>query len=419
MEPQEPSPNPGPVPAGSTPAGTTATDRLILLYTWAEGILLGRLTRIVAQVPGTTTGAAQVRAYARRLSIRVVQQLEQATPALVDAVMQAETDAGTRAAGAELERYPGPPTREYVATPHGTGGGGSVPPPEPPRTGLQPEEPLFDLRVTKATRAFDGIRADLTSELEDVRRRITRLDDDVYKAIAPQGAMALVADRAAGENATPVQAMGAAWQTFVRQGITGFTDKGGRNWSLSAYVEMAVRTAAHRAYLAADLTKFHALGVHLFTIPDEDHACPLCFPWQGRILIDDEHTYVPPAGVHYDATIGQARAEGLFHPNCRHPLVAYFPGVTKVNPQEWGPENADAYRATQQLRRLEVKVRKGKAAAQYAADPEAAQTGRRDARNAQQAIRDHLAQHPDLNRRPHREQPHLRMDQTRLPGQAI
>lgn len=416
---QEPpaNPTPPPVPAAPTPpAGTGAAAALAALYAWAEAVLLARLTKVVQQVPATAAGAGQVAATARRLSRQVVDYLAQETPALVDAVVQAETNAGTRAADAEVERYAGPTDRGHYRA-H-AGGSGAAGPPEPPGTNLGPFEEPFDLRITKADRAAAAIRADLTSELEDVRRRITRLDEDVYKAIAPQGAIASVLDRALAENATPLQAMGAAWQTFVQQGVTGFVDKSGRRWSLSAYVEMAVRTAAHRAYLAADLARMHAVGIHLFTIPDEDHACPMCFPWQGRILIDDEHPYLPPEHVHIDASIAEARAAGLFHPNCRHPLIPFFPGITKVHPRQWGPENQDAYRATQRLRALEVRVRKGKAAEEYSRDPEKAAEGRRDARKAQAAIRAHLAEHPDLNRRRHREQLNSRMHETRLPGQG-
>lgn len=403
-----------PDPVG--PASARAADALIALYAWAEAFLLTRLTQAVQQAPAGSAGVLHVIAITRRLTRQVTARLTQEAPALADEAVQAETIAGGRAADAEVERYT---HRLHGWRPHDRAAGGGSGTRVPGDTGLAiPEEP-FDLTITKAQRAAQAIRADLLSSLEDVTRRITRLDDDVFKAIAPQGALALVADRAPAENATPVQAMGAAWQTFVQQGITGFVDKSGRRWGLSSYVEMAVRTAAHRAYLAADLARMHALGIHLFTIPDEDHACPLCFPWQGRVLIDDEHGYEPEPGVHVHATIAEARAAGLFHPNCRHPLIPYFPGITRVDPREWGEANQDAYRATQQLRALEVQVRKAKSAARYATEPAAGRDAARKARALQAKIRAHLAEHTDLNRRSHREQPHLRMDQTRLPGQAV
>jgi hypothetical protein len=79
---------------------------------------------------------------------------------------------------------------------------------------------------------------------------------------------------------------------------------------------MAVRTASARAYRESHLQRMQAAGIHLFTVTDDGHPCPLCFPWQNRVITDTAD------GTH--PTIADATAAGLFHPNC-------FPGFVPVS----------------------------------------------------------------------------------------
>lgn len=266
----------------------------------------------------------------------------------------------------------------------------------------------FDLSMPHGERAAQAIRDDIVSELDDVRRRITRLPDDVYKWIAPHGGIYQVIDN----GVTPQQAQAMAWRVFTSQGVTGFTDKSGRNWSLSAYVEMAVRTAAQRAFNDSHLQRMQALGVEYFTVPVSPHTCPKCFPWQRKVLTATplENPVIPVAG-----TIADAVAAGLWHPNCRHPLTAVFPGVTEL-PEvgEWTAEDQRLYDLSQKQRRLELEVRKAKRAVEYAATPEAALDAQVRVRRAQARVRE-FVKATGFARQSRREQVNLTDDRVKLP----
>ncbi|WP_350347254.1 phage minor capsid protein [Agromyces sp. G08B096] len=241
----------------------------------------------------------------------------------------------------------------------GPGGG------RPPGRGLQlPDDEFFDLSMPHGERAAQAIRDDIVSELEDVRRRITRLPDDIYKMIAPHGAIYQVLSN----DVTPAQAQAMAWRVFVSQGVTGFTDRSGRDWSLSAYVEMAVRTAAARAQNASHLARMRAIGVEYFTVPTSAHPCPLCFPWQGRVITAEP---IPDPVIPVAGTIEQATAAGLFHPNCAHVLIPVYPGITQLEPGVWTEELQREYTLSQRQRAIEREIRKAKRQAEYALTPEA------------------------------------------------
>jgi hypothetical protein len=68
---------------------------------------------------------------------------------------------------------------------------------------------------------------------------------------------------------------------------------------------------------------------------------------------------VPPVvmvPVRVAGSLEEARAAGLYHPNCRHSLRPFLPGVTRPDPLAAGPRGA-TYEDTQEQRRLERQVR--------------------------------------------------------------
>jgi hypothetical protein len=100
--------------------------------------------------------------------------------------------------------------------------------------------------------------------------------------------------------------------------------------------------------------------------------------------------------------VNEAVAAGLLHPNCRHSLSAYFPGITQV---PTGTEDPEGDKARQKLRALERAVRDAKTEAAAALDPAARKRFDAKVRALQAEIRDHLATAPtQLFRQRHREQ---------------
>ena len=259
------------------------------------------------------------------------------------------------------------------ATHDGAAGGSGHGHPTPPG-GLDPE------RESHAQRSARAIREDMLGKLNLLTYRVTRFADDVYRAVTADAARAQVL------GLTPAQAHHEAYRKTVRQGVTGFVDSKGRNWELSAYVEMATRTAAERAYNVSHLERMQSLGFDLCTVTDDGHPCPLCLPWQGKIL-----SAVP--NVAADATIADAAAAGLWHPNCKHSLVGYLPGVTEIPaPHEWSADDQRLYDESQMQRRLERDIRAAKRELAAAFSPEMRTQAQFQVRRAQARMRDFIAQ---------------------------
>jgi len=260
--------------------------------------------------------------------------------------------------------------------------------------------------------ASAAIAEDLATRLGAAAQRITRYSDDAYRAAVASGALVQINPardivRNSFSAATPQEAQAQAWRELSAKGVTGFTDAKGREWNLATYVEMATRTATQRAYNASHRERLTLAGINYFTISTTGRPCPLCAPWEGMVLADtpgtvteDGHTFT------VTATIEDAMAAGLFHPNCKHTLTAYLPGFTVLKPNQWTPDDEAKYRDTQKLRALERTVRQARQVQAAALTPSDRAAAGRDVRAAQANVRAFTAQ-TGLNRRTRREQLNL------------
>lgn len=259
-------------------------------------------------------------------------------------------------------------------------------------------------RVGHAQAVMDVI-GDLTNAFDDVRARILRYPDDLYRrAIADTTARNLLTST--GQK--PAQA--AAWRTLVRDGVTGFVDKAGRRWNLASYVEMASRTATIRAYRGQNEHTMQANGIDLVKIVGGNDMCDKCGAWVNRVLSLDG----TPAGdypmlsaandrmvtVHVAGTLDEAREAGWGHPNCRCATVGFLPGVDPV--VKTSNYDADKEAERDRLRALERRVRRLKR--EQLVDPDPTITAR--IRDTQAQIREHVDD-TGLKRQRRREQLNL------------
>lgn len=259
-------------------------------------------------------------------------------------------------------------------------------------------------------RAAAYIAAELTDRLTATHHRILRFTDDAYRAATAQAAIGQVI------GGTPQLAQREAWRKLTENGVTGFKDSAGRDWELSTYVEMAARTAAIGAFNASHQDRMTALGIGYWTVGPTGFPCKLCLPWEGKVLANagagsyvEEHAGQDrKVTVQVAGTLEEARAAGLQHPNCKHTLVAYFPGVTalKTRTAQEIAEATERFKETQRLRAMERAVRRSKMAEQAALTDLDRAAARRRTREIQAKIREYTAQ-TGLNRRPRREQLHL------------
>lgn len=243
--------------------------------------------------------------------------------------------------------------------------------------------------------SVDRLAASLAADTRPLYARITRSVRDIYQRVV---ARASAGELIAGQ--TRRQAAQTVLDQFAARGITGFIDRRGRAWDMASYAEMAVRSVTARAAIDGHVDQIEALGLGLVIVSAVPMKCPLCRPWEGKVLSlsgtpgarVEQHRHAvrsrvlgrrPLVDVRVAGTLMEARSKGLFHPNCRHSLAAYLPGVTQPPP---APATATAtYEDTQRQRLLERRVREWKRRAAAALDDTAR-------RRANTRVRDYQAQ---------------------------
>lgn len=285
--------------------------------------------------------------------------------------------------------------------------------------------------------ALDGKRSELAGAIADMSRtipglaalqrmigslamRITgthlpvlRWADDAYRKVIAETALTDVllgstVRRAASQH---------AWERLLTKGVTGFTDKAGRGWNLASYVEMATRTGVAQAAVEGHLDRLGDAGIDMVIVSNAPQECKRCRPWEGKVLARSgregartvlvEHRLTGDAiRIEIAGTVDEAVRAGLLHPNCRHSLSAYLPGVTRIPTDTEDPEG-DA--ARQKLRALERQIRKEKLAQAAVIDPAAQPRLDAAVRATQAQIRQHVkdTEHLGIMRKREREQPDL------------
>lgn len=206
------------------------------------------------------------------------------------------------------------------------------------------------------TQAVVALIDDIDGRFSELHRRILRDAEDVYRDVLAQALpMATMGTE------TTRQAMRRALNAFADQGITGFVDSAGRRWGMAEYAEMAVRTGMMNASLAGYTQEALAHGEDLVIISDHTDECPMCRPWERRVL---SLTGAQSAHPDCTGTVGEARDAGLFHPNCLHSMTVYVPGLTIIEGSKAGKytaaQDSEGYSKRQLQRYMERNVRKWK-----------------------------------------------------------
>lgn len=197
------------------------------------------------------------------------------------------------------------------------------------------------------------------------------------------------------------QAVRKAIRQMASIGLTGFTDSAGRRWTPEAYVNMTIRTTAHRAATEAVFKRCDDYGASLVEVSAHLGARPRCAPFQGRVFDRNNgsgtvrdlngHTvsYAPWSSTSY------GEAAGLLGVNCGHFI---YPFIPEYSVQTWEPtqdmaENNRLYEQSQKQRRLERSIRAAKREAmclRAAGDDAGAKDAEATVRNRQAALRGFL-----------------------------
>ncbi|MFF1381720.1 phage minor capsid protein [Streptomyces sp. NPDC058308] len=133
--------------------------------------------------------------------------------------------------------------------------------------------------ITPNAQAVNRLAQEVVDVVTSTHRSILRAVVDIFRAVVAE----VTATPLLGTG-TRRQAAQDAMRRFADQGIKAFTDRAGRRWQLTSYAEMAVRTSVARATTEAHMRTLAEHGVDLVIVSNAARECPLCRPWERRIL---------------------------------------------------------------------------------------------------------------------------------------
>ena len=149
---------------------------------------------------------------------------------------------------------------------------------------------------------------------------------------------------------------------FLKGGIKGAVAYDGNEIGMSAKGEFLLRNGTRDALLDAEGQRQADYGINLIQISAHPSSCPLCIPWQSRILVNDLFGLGKPDGKH--ALASEAKEAGLFHYGCRHTYIVYLDGYSKPDfferDKRNAKETADIYASEQMQRSNERMIRQWK-----------------------------------------------------------
>ena len=169
---------------------------------------------------------------------------------------------------------------------------------------------------------LDALMNAVEHDMKTAQTAVLRYANDQYRKIIFQSQVA-----ASSGALTYEKAVDMATSDFLKNGLNCITYSNGAVHNIVSYADMAVRTASKRAYLMGEGQKRQEWGISTVILNKRFNACPLCMPFEGKVLIDD----VWSGGSSKDGPyplMSSAMAAGLYHPNCKDKHSTYFEGIS-------------------------------------------------------------------------------------------
>lgn len=169
---------------------------------------------------------------------------------------------------------------------------------------------------------LDALMNAIEHDMKTAQTAVLRYANDQYRKIIFQSQVAASSGALTYEKAVDMAA-----SDFLKNGINCITYSNGAVHNIVSYADMAVRTASKRAYLMGEGQKRQEWGISTVILNKRFNACPLCMPFEGKVLIDD----VWSGGSSKDGPyplMSSAMAAGLYHPNCKDKHSTYFEGIS-------------------------------------------------------------------------------------------
>lgn len=180
---------------------------------------------------------------------------------------------------------------------------------------------------------------------------------------------------------------------FLQKGLAGTVNKNGIATEVSAVGELQMRQDSQKTLLQAQGDRSAEYGLYLIQVSAHPSSCPLCLPWQAKVLVDDVYNDGKADGEH--ELLSTAMSAGLFHYNCRHSYIVYIPGYSRDNIFDYDKASkkltAERYAIEQEQRYNERMIREWKRVEQGA-------MSERDVQNARKKIVEWQARQRALQR---------------------
>ena len=260
------------------------------------------------------------------------------------------------------------------------------------------EQSFFGMNKKKLNALIEAT----TDDFKQANKAIYRQMDDVYRQVIHNTEFKLSSGAVSLGKAIDL-----ATQDFLSRGINCIIYKNGRRVNVATYAEMALRTASQRATFLGEGAKRDEHGTFLVLISVHANACELCLQWQGEILIDDIFAHPSEEYIANNSKyklLSTAIKAGFLHPNCRHTLINYIEGVTRV-PNKIPDENViENYNNEQYQRKLENKIRYLKRLTVGTVDPDEKRKYSSNLKATQMQLKKFLEEHPEFKRNQRREQ---------------
>lgn len=230
--------------------------------------------------------------------------------------------------------------------------------------------PVVSPRVTQTFRMYYEQSADKlnlvnTSMLESTENAYRATVSDITARMQRQQS---ILNAATGQAVTGVEsfnrALKLATDKMVENGITGFVDHAGRQWSPEAYVAMDMRSTFHNVSRRAFWERNEEYANDLYLVSQHPGARPLCYPWQCKVISRlnkrrwEKDGAGNPVQVWAQNETSFGEPAGLFGINCGHHPMLFIPGATKIPElMQNEKQNAKQYAESQKQRSLERELR--------------------------------------------------------------
>jgi hypothetical protein len=247
---------------------------------------------------------------------------------------------------------------------------------------------------------LDILQQSASSTLAKTDLQILRASNDIYRQAAVTAGSINFRE---GDLLTRQSAAQSMMDKFNQEKITAITYKNGTKMPIDSYSEMAGRTMSGNAAVQANLNRYQEYGFDLFKITSHFQTCPLCAPWENRVVsIDGRNPKYP--------TLTDAIATGYGHPNCIHNITPWREGFPVTQPRldpehqrlidKHGHKKAQeiAYQAQQRQRAIERKIKDWKMREVTTLDPKTAAQAKSKVQQWQMAQRDHMKANQFLRR---------------------